>query len=134
MVNFETLKPCNLETWLLLFLFHPNLIAKRVPGSVLHRIVLRNAHRSGDGLDDLLQLPPHILTGRGIHCGRLDLIDKLSFIAWNYNDAGEMRIVFDRFVFKIDVERRDENKKKDQRDHDVVVQASPLIRPENVSA
>src|SRR5258708_38733917 len=45
-----------------------------------------------------------------------------------------MRIALDWFVLKVDEVRRDKNKKENQRDHDVVVQAAPLVRPENVAA
>src|SRR6266436_9031512 len=45
-----------------------------------------------------------------------------------------MRIALDRFVLKVDEARRNKNKEENQRDHDVIVQAPPLIRPKNVSA
>src|SRR5271163_1958735 len=45
-----------------------------------------------------------------------------------------MRIALDGFVFVVDDIRRDENEEENERDHDVVVEASPLIRPQNVSA
>src|SRR6266536_1033023 len=45
-----------------------------------------------------------------------------------------MRIALHRFVLVIDVARRKEDEEKNQRHHDVVVQAAPLIRPQNVSA
>src|ERR1019366_8190583 len=63
-----------------------------------------------------------------------DLIDQLALVAGNHDDAGKMRDALDRFVFVVDEVRRNKDKQEDQRDHDVVVQASPLIRPENVSA
>src|SRR5437879_2422145 len=45
-----------------------------------------------------------------------------------------MRIALHRFVLKVDEARRNKNKEENQRDHDVIVQAAPLIRPKNVSA
>src|SRR5260370_12684487 len=45
-----------------------------------------------------------------------------------------MRIALDRFVLKVDEARRNKTKEEKQRDHDVIVQAPPLIRPKNVSA
>src|SRR5437879_1806247 len=45
-----------------------------------------------------------------------------------------MRIALDRFVLKVDEAWRNKNKEENQRDHDVIVQAAPLIRPKNVSA
>ncbi len=43
-----------------------------------------------------------------------------------------MRNVLDRFVFEVDEMRRNKNKEENECDHDVVVQAAPLIRPQNV--
>src|SRR5208282_2946400 len=45
-----------------------------------------------------------------------------------------MRIALDRFVFEVDEVRRNKNKEENQRYHNVVMQAAPLIRPKNVSA
>src|SRR6202158_3097862 len=45
-----------------------------------------------------------------------------------------MRIARDGCVLEVDEVRRNKNKEENQRDHDVVVQAAPLIRPKNVSA
>src|SRR6266404_6936059 len=117
-----------------LFLFNPNFITLRVSGSVFDGLVPGDADRSGDGFDDPLQLPANISTVSGIHFRGLDLIDELALLAGNDNDAGKMRIALDRFVLKVDEARRNKNKEENQRDHDVIVQAAPLIRPKNVSA
>src|SRR6267143_2454437 len=117
-----------------LFLFNPNFVTLRVSGSVFDGLVPGNAHRPGDGFNDPLQLPANISTVSGIHFRGLDLIDELALLAGNHNHAGKMRIALDRFVLKVDEVRRNKNKQENQRDHDVIVQAAPLIRPKNVSA
>src|SRR5260370_4977483 len=117
-----------------LFLFNPNFVTLRVSGSVLDGLVPGDADRPGDGFNDPLQLPANISAVSGIHFRGLDLIDELALLAGNHNHAGKMRIALDRFVLKVDNVRRNKNKEENQRDHDVVVQAAPVIRPKNVSA
>src|SRR5882762_5526403 len=117
-----------------LFLFNPNFITLRVSGSVFDGLIPGDADRSGDGFNDPLQLPANVTTVSGIHFRRLDLIDELALLAGNHNHAGKMRIALNRFVLKVDEARRNKNKQENQRDHDVIVQAAPLIRPKNVSA
>src|SRR6266404_5994020 len=117
-----------------LFLFNPHFVALRVSGGVFDCVVPRDADRPGDGFNDPLQLPANISTVSGIHFRGLDLIDELALLAGNDNHAGKMRIALDRFVLKVDEARRNKNKEENQRDHDVIVQAAPLIRPKNVSA
>src|SRR6202011_4643093 len=117
-----------------LFLFNPHFVTLRVSGGVFDCVVPRDADRPGDGFNDPLQLPANISTVSGIHCRGLDLIDELALLAGNHNHAGKMRNALDWFVLKVDEVRRNKNKEENQRDHDVVVQAAPLIRPKNVSA
>src|ERR1700694_4852494 len=117
-----------------LFLFNPNFVTLRVSGSVFDGLVPGDAARPGDGFNDPLQLPANISAVSGIHFRGLDLIDELALLAGNHNHAGKMRIARDLFVLKVDKVRRNKNKEENQRDHDVIVQAAPLIRPKNVSA
>src|SRR6266851_9055447 len=117
-----------------LFLFNPNFVTLRVSRSVFDGLVPGDAHGPGDGFNDPLQLPANISTVSGIHFRGLDLIDELALLTGNHNHAGKMRITLDRFVLKVDEVRRNKNKEQNQRDHDVVMQAPPLIRPKNVSA
>src|SRR5437660_4753377 len=117
-----------------LFLFNPNFVTLRVSRSVFDGLVPGDAHRPGDGFNDPFQLPANISTVSGIHFRGLDLIDELALLAGNHNHAGKMRIALDRFVLKVDEVRRNKNKEENQRDHDVIVQAAPLIGPKNVSA
>src|SRR5271157_5505828 len=117
-----------------LFFFNPDFVTLRVSRSVFERLVPGNADRPGDGFNDLLQLPANISTRSGIHCRGLDLIDEPAFLAGNHDYAGKMRIALDRFVLEVDEMRRNKNKEENQGDHDVVVQAAPLVRPKNISA
>src|SRR5258708_36581875 len=117
-----------------LFLFHPDFVTLGVSGGVSDGLVPGNAHRPGNWFDDLLQLPANILAVSAIHCVGLDLVDEPALLAGNHNHAGKMRIALDWFVLKVDEVRRDKNKKENQRDHDVVVQAAPVVRQENVAA
>src|SRR5579885_2855034 len=48
--------------------------------------------------------------------------------------SGLMRQPVDRFVLEVDPVRRKKHEYQDQRDHDVVVQAAPLVRPQDVPA
>src|SRR6266403_4058683 len=117
-----------------LFFFNPNFVTLRVSGSVFDDLVPGDAHRPGNWFNDPFQLPANISTVSGIHFRGLNLIDKLAPLAGNDNGAGKMRIALHRFVLKVDEAWRNKNKEENQRDHDVIVQAAPLIRPKNVPA
>src|ERR1035438_1814707 len=128
-MNIETLKLC----FNLLFV-NRNLVTLRVSRRVSNSLNIGDADRSGDRLNNLLQLAAHIWVRLGSHGRRGDLIDKATLLARDHDHAGKMRIALDRFVLEVDEEGRDKYKEKDKRDHDVIVQASPFVRPKNVSA
>src|SRR5208282_133509 len=116
-----------------LLFFNRHFVTLRMSGGVFDGLDVGNADGSGDRLDNLLQLPANILTRCSIHGRGLDLIDEPALLAGNHDHAGEMRIALDWFVLEVDEVRRNKHKEKNQRDHDVVMQAAPLIRPENIS-
>src|SRR5271157_5362532 len=131
-MNLEILKPWNSETSLSLFL-HPDFVTLQMSRNVFDGFDIGNADRSRDGLDDLFQLPANVAIRGGIHRRGLDLIDKLALGAGHHHHAGKMRDALNRFFLVVDEVRRNKDKEQNQRDHDVVVQAAPLIRPKNVS-
>ena len=57
----------------------------------------------------------------------MNLVDELALLAWYDNYAGEMRDALDRFVFVVEETWGEKDEEKDQRHHDVVVQAAPLV-------
>jgi len=101
---------------------------------IFHSLVARNADGTGDGFDDLFELAIYIAAIRCFHFRGLNLINELAFLAGDDNDACEMRNALDGFVFIVEETRGEEDKKENQRHHDVVVQAAPLVRPKDVSA
>jgi len=101
---------------------------------IFHSLVARNADRTGDGFDDLFELEIYIAAIRYVHFRGLNLINELAFLAGDDNNACEMRNALDGFVFIVEETRGEKDKKENQRHHDVVVQAAPLVRPKDVSA
>src|SRR6266700_3004165 len=111
-----------------LFLFNPNFVTLRVSGSVFDDLVPGDAHRPGNWFNDPFQLPANISTVSGIHFRGLDLIDELALLAGNDCDGGKVRIAVHRFLDKVDESWGKKSKEENQGDHDVIVQAAPLIR------
>jgi hypothetical protein len=73
--------------------------------------------------------PYHALILR-IHNGRIHLI---SFSVCADNDVIKMRLPDGRFVFEVNVMRRDKNKCEDYRHHNVVMETSARVGPEEIA-
>ena len=117
---------------LALFLLHPHFVTLQMPGSVFDGFDVGNADGSGNRLNNLFQLGVGI--SLGAHGRGLDLINEFALSSRGHDHSGKAWNVLDRLVLKIDNVRRYENEQEDQRDHDVVVKAAALVRPEDVSA
>src|SRR5579864_8944383 len=116
--------------WLFL---HPNFVADDVALVVFDRRVFGYRDLAGNGLDGAQKGLAYLRFCAARHrCGGNLVHEAILSVGCNDNYSSWMRIALCRFIFEIDPDRGQEDEGEDQRDHDVVVNAAPVIGPENV--
>ena len=112
------------------FIFlQPDFVRHHVSLPVVHGLVARNFHVPGNGLNHPLQIGLHAAGVCARNSGGIHLVDVAANSIGNQNDPGWMRCTLDRFVFKVDSQRRQEDEQQDERDHDVILDAAALVTP-----
>lgn len=115
--------------------FHPHFVADDAALVILHARVFGYRDFSRDGFDGAQKRLANLRVAAARHGCRRNLINEpILSVGSNDNYCTWMRIALCRFIFEIDPDRRQEDESQDQRDHDVVVNAAPLVRPQNVVA
>src|SRR6267142_3819296 len=89
-----------------------------------------HGHRAGNWPEYTLKICAHHAFVLGIHGGSIHLV-RLSICACD--NASRMLLPDGRFVFEVNVMRRNKDKRQDQRDHYVVMEASPRVGPKQIA-
>jgi hypothetical protein len=109
---------------------NPAAIRHHVSAAIAHLLNALHGYRTGNRPEHTLKILAHHAFVLGIHSGSIHFV-RLSVCACN--NANRMLLSDRRFVFEIDVMRRNKDKRQDQRDHYVVMEASPRVGPEQIT-
>jgi len=98
--------------------------------AITHLLHAFYGYRAGNRPEHTLEIRAHHAFILGIHGGSIHLVH-LSIRT--RNNAGRVLLSDGWSVFEIDVMGRNKDKRQDQRDHYVVMEAPPRVSPEQVT-
>src|ERR1051325_1922576 len=103
---------------------NPAAIRHYVPASITYLLNSIHDYRAGYRSERTLEIRAHHAFILGVYGGSIHLVH-LPIDACN--NASRMLLLYGRFVFEINVARCNKDKRQDQRDHYVVMEAPPRI-------
>src|SRR6185437_2902279 len=109
---------------------YPAAIRHHMSAAITYLLHAFHGYRAGNRPEHTLKIHAHHAFILGIHRGSIHL-EHLSICT--RNNASRMLLSDWRFVFEIDVIGRNKDKRQDQRDHYVVMEASPRVCPEQIT-
>jgi hypothetical protein len=105
-----------------------------VPRAITDNLVFGDADLTGNRLNDAKQLSTNSGVVLALHAGGVDLIDESILTVGRDQNSSGPRIVVYRLIFEIDEPGREEDKKQDESDHDIVLDGATFMGPENIAA